>query len=149
MSSAFSSVGSNPSLGYLSITLIHLGLIFSCNKGRDCNSALFKAWCLVRGGYSAAAWLLLCLCLPPGISFFLSFLLFRATPMAYGGSQASSIQNYSCWPMPQPQPHQIWATSVTYTTAHGDAGSITHWARPGIEPKTSWFLVRFIYAVPQ
>jgi len=39
--------------------------------------------------------------------------------------------------------------SVTYTrahgnTAHGNAGSLTHWARPGIGPATSWFLVRFI-----
>ena len=39
--------------------------------------------------------------------------------------------------------------SVTYTTAHSNAGSLTHWARPGIEPKTSWFLVGFISAVPQ
>ena len=39
--------------------------------------------------------------------------------------------------------------SATYTTAHGNAGSLTHWARPGIEPATSWFLVRFVSAVPQ
>ena len=38
----------------------------------------------------------------------------------------------------------IWAESATYTTAHGNAGSLTHWARPGIEPKTSWFLVEFV-----
>ena len=54
-----------------------------------------------------------------------------------------------CYPIPQPQQHQIWATSVTYTTAHGNAGSSTHWAGPGIEPATSWFLVRFISAAPQ
>ena len=34
-------------------------------------------------------------------------------------------------------------------TAHGNAGSLTHWARPGIEPTTSWFLVGFVSAVPQ
>ena len=34
--------------------------------------------------------------------------------------------------------------SVTYTTARGNARSLTHWARPGIEPATSWFLVGFI-----
>ena len=28
--------------------------------------------------------------------------------------------------------------------AHSNAGSLTHWARPGIEPTTTWFLVRFI-----
>ena len=26
---------------------------------------------------------------------------------------------------------RIQALSVTYTTAHGNAGSLTHWARPG------------------
>jgi len=30
---------------------------------------------------------------------------------------------------------------VTYTTAHGNAGSLTHWVRPGFEPESSWILV--------
>ena len=34
--------------------------------------------------------------------------------------------------------------SVTYSTAHSNAGSLTHWARPGIEPVSSWILVRFL-----
>ena len=38
---------------------------------------------------------------------------------------------------------------MTYTTAHSNTRSLTHWARPGIEPTTSWFLVRFISVVPQ
>ena len=50
--------------------------------------------------------------------------------------------------MPQPHQRGIWATSVAYITAHGNARSLTHWARPGIEPATSWFLVRFVSAVP-
>ena len=32
---------------------------------------------------------------------------------------------------------------MTYTTADGNAGSLTHWWRPGIEPTTSCFLVGF------
>ena len=32
----------------------------------------------------------------------------------------------------------IGAASATYTAAHGNAGSITHGARPGIEPSSSW-----------
>ena len=55
--------------------------------------------------------------------------------------------SYSCQPTPEPQQCQIWirAASVNYTTAHGNAGSPTHWARrPGIEPATSWLLVRFV-----
>ena len=34
-----------------------------------------------------------------------------------------------------------WATSATYTTAHGYAGSLTHWARPEIECASLWILV--------
>ena len=33
---------------------------------------------------------------------------------------------------------------MTYTTAHGNARSLTHWLRPGIEPASSWILVEFI-----
>ena len=51
--------------------------------------------------------------------------------------------------MPEPQQWQFRAMSVTYTTARGNAGSLTHWARPWIKPSTSWFLVRFISPVPQ
>ena len=32
---------------------------------------------------------------------------------------------------------QIQAASVTYTTARGNAGSLTHWERPWIEPTSS------------
>ena len=56
--------------------------------------------------------------------------------------------NCSCQPIPQPQSQQIWAASVTYTTAPGDTGSLTHCSRPRIEPATSWFLVGLISAVP-
>ena len=46
--------------------------------------------------------------------------------------------------MPEPQQRRIWAMSATHTTAHSNARSLTQWARAGIEPETSWFLVRFI-----
>jgi len=77
--------------------------------------------------------------------FFLSFCSFlgRSHGMwrfpGYGSNQ-------SCSPCPTPEPQQIRtrAVSVTYTTAHGNAGSPTHWARPGIKPETSWFLVGFV-----
>ena len=36
-----------------------------------------------------------------------------------------------------------------YTTAHSNVRFLTHWARPGIKPITSWFLVRFVSAAPQ
>ena len=37
---------------------------------------------------------------------------------------------------------------ATYTTAHGNAGSLIHWERPRIKPASSWILVRFISAQP-
>ena len=38
---------------------------------------------------------------------------------------------------------------MTYTIAHGNAVSLTHWVRPGIEPETSWCLAGFIFAAPR
>ena len=55
-----------------------------------------------------------------------------------------SNRSYSHWPMPQPQQLHIWAVSVTYTTAHSNAGSLIQWARPGIEPTSSWILTGFV-----
>ena len=43
-----------------------------------------------------------------------------------------------------PQQHQIWATSANSTTVHGNVGSLTQWVKPGIEPASSWMLVRFL-----
>ena len=85
--------------------------------------------------------------------FFFVFCRFRAASMtqAYGGSQARGLirATYSCWSTPQPQQHHIRAAYSTYTTAHGNTGSLTHWVRPGIEPAISWFLVGFISAAPR
>ena len=55
------------------------------------------------------------------------------------------------WPWPRPQPHQrgIQAPSVTYTTAHINTGSLTHQVRPGMEPASSWTLVRLISTEPR
>ena len=36
-----------------------------------------------------------------------------------------------------------------YLQAHCNVRSLTHWARPGIEPASSWILGRFVSAVPQ
>ena len=38
---------------------------------------------------------------------------------------------------------------MTYTTAHGNTRSLTHRARPGIEPVSSWILVRFVSTEPR
>ena len=60
-----------------------------------------------------------------------------------------SNRSRSCWPMPQPQQHQIRAMSATYTTAHSNARSSTHRARPGIKPAYSWIPVEFVTTGPQ
>ena len=84
-------------------------------------------------------------------SFFIYiFCLFRATPVPFGGSQArGQIGATAASLQTQPQQCQIWASSATYTSAHGNARSLTHWARPGIEPVPSRILVRFISAEPE
>ena len=70
-------------------------------------------------------------------------MLFRATPVVYGGSQARG---------------PIGATAASLHHTHSNTRSshicdLNHssipGARPGIEPATSWFLVGFISAVPQ
>ena len=50
--------------------------------------------------------------------------------------------------MPEPQQCQIRAVSATYTAAHGNTRSLTHWVRPEIEPASSWMRVRFVSAEP-
>ena len=83
---------------------------------------------------------------------FVCFWLFtfsRAAPVWHTEVPRLGVElNLSCsrWPMPEPQPqqHRIEAMSATYTTAHSNARSLTHWARPGIEPATWWFLVGFV-----
>ena len=84
---------------------------------------------------------------PTFFFFFFFFWLFRATPVAYGNSQDRNRigaiapgLSYSHWPTPQPQQRGIW----THTTAHGNASSWNHWARPRIEPTSSWVLIGFV-----
>ena len=74
---------------------------------------------------------------PPHFFFF-----FRAKPVAYESSQARGQIRATA--TPQPQQHQIWALSATYTTSHGNIESPTLQARSGIEPTSSWILVGFV-----
>ena len=59
---------------------------------------------------------------------------FRAALVAHGGFQARD------W---------IGAVPAGLRHGHSNAGSLTHWVRPGIEPMSSWMLVRFISSEPQ
>ena len=80
------------------------------------------------------------------ILIFLSFCLFRAVPVAYEGSLARSPigvvaaslhhshSNARSEPDLRPTPH----------SSHRNARSLTHWARPRMEPTSSWMLVGFV-----
>ena len=43
----------------------------------------------------------------------------------------------------------IGAVATSLQHSHSNARSLSHWVRPGIEPTTSWFLVRFVSTAPQ
>ena len=62
------------------------------------------------------------------------FLLFRAAPVTHGSSQARGL---------------IKATAASLLHSHSNISSLTYWARPGFKPTTSWFLLRFVSAVPR
>ena len=47
-------------------------------------------------------------------------------------------------PRPTPQLVAMPFNTLTYAAAFSSAGSLTHGARPGIEPALSWILVRFV-----
>ena len=55
-----------------------------------------------------------------------------------------SNQSHSCQSIQGPQQRGVQATSVTHTTAHSNARSLTHWVRPGIEPASVRMPVRFV-----
>ena len=82
----------------------------------------------------------LCIRLPLCIirySFF--FFLFRA---AYGSSQRGQIVAAAaglCHSHTRSE-----AASVTYIAGCSNAGSLTHWEKPGIEPTSLWILVVFL-----
>ena len=79
-------------------------------------------------------------------------LFFRAKSAAYGGFQtrdrigatAAGLCHSHSNAATTSEP-RLWHD----TTAHANAGSLIHWARPGIEPMSSWILVRFISAEPR
>ena len=76
-------------------------------------------------------------------------LLDQGSDLSHGSLTARMPGNFDLiaflsWGNGEEQDEWIRAASATYTTAHGNAKSLTHWARTGIEPTTSWFLVGFV-----
>ena len=82
---------------------------------------------------------------------FHSFRLFFGTALAvYGGSQARGrMEAKQAASLRQSHSNVgIQAASATYTTAHSNTGSLTHWVRLGIEPESSWLPVGFMTTDP-
>ena len=79
-----------------------------------------------------------------GLLFF-----FRATPGIWKFPGWESTQSCSCQPTPQPQQCGIWAMSQPTSWPKVMPDPLIYWARPGIEPTSSWILVGFATAEPQ
>ena len=67
-------------------------------------------------------------------SFFFPLFLFRAAPVAYGSSQASGRIGAAAAGLQHSRAMADLIMSVTYAAACNNAVSLTHQARPGIEP---------------
>ena len=61
-----------------------------------------------------------------------------------GNSRARDLIGAAAAPTQQPQQHGIQAASVTCTKVHSNTGSLSHWVKAGIEPASSWILVRIV-----
>ena len=71
--------------------------------------------------------------------FFLGPQLWHVEVPSQGSHQSCSYR-----PTPQPQQHGIQAASEPCVLACGNTGSLTQWARPGIEPTSSWTLCQVL-----
>ena len=77
-------------------------------------------------------------------NWFLFFVFFRAIPTAYGSSQARSRIRAVAAGLH----HSHSNARSELCLRHSNAGSLTHWVRPGFKPASSWILVRFVSAEP-
>ena len=76
--------------------------------------------------------------------------LFRAAPVAYGSSQARSWIGAAAAGLHHSHSNMGSEPHLqNYTTAHGNAGPLNYWVRPGIESASSWILVQVVTAEPQ
>ena len=84
------------------------------------------------------------------------FCLFRAIPTAYGGSRARGQIRAAATSLPHSHSNirselHLWPTPQRWRdpkVGKSSTRSLTHQARPGIEPESSWILVGFVTAEP-
>ena len=77
------------------------------------------------------------------------FEFFFGGSVSHEGSQARSLIEATAAGLCHSHSNAGSEPRLWHSTAHGNAGSLIHWVRPGIELSTSWLLVRFISTVPQ
>ena len=79
------------------------------------------------------------------------YYLFRAVPTEYGDSQVRGqiepVAASLCHSHSNTR-SELHLRPAPQLTAWGIARSLTHWARPGIEPVSSWTLVGFVTSEP-
>ena len=115
------------------LKLCLLSSFTSCSYSRASHFPKFLLPVLLHSSSQCPKWILT----PP---------LFKATPAANGSSKARDLTGAADASLHHSHSNQIRAVSATYATALGNPGSLTH---PGIEPTSSWILLRFINAKPQ
>ena len=79
---------------------------------------------------------------------FFFFGLFRAIPMAYGSYQTRGQIRAIAAGLGHSHSNTRSEANLQ-ATPHLIGGSLTHWARPGIEPASSWILVGVATTEPQ
>ena len=79
------------------------------------------------------------------VLFFFFLVLLGLCPWHMEVPRLRGESNCSCWTSHSSQQRLFQASTI----AHSNARSLTHWVRPGIEPVSSWMLVRFVSAEPQ
>ena len=80
--------------------------------------------------------------------FIFIYLVFRAVPMAHGGSQARGQIGAIAASLHHSHSNLGSKPCLRPTPQLGNTGSLTHRVRPGIECVSSWLLVRFISSAP-
>lgn len=73
-------------------------------------------------------------------SLYFCFIFFKAAPMAYWGSQARGQFRAVATGLHHSHSNTRSKLHMTYTTAHVNTGSLTHWGRQGMESASSKIL---------
>jgi len=133
--------------------MYHVFFIHSSVDGHLCLGCCKQCCCEHKDACIFSNYICHDICLGVGLRDRIAILLFcfvfclcRAIPMAYGGSQARG-QTAVAATILHHSHSNIPSESATYTTAQANGGDgSAHWARPGMEPVSSWILVRFVSA---